>query len=81
MRALNALSPPTGVTGKLPRIFSRACAGRTIFEQNGQNQDFARIKKRAHVPSKSQVTATEVETALDYRSVDFFYVFGGLKVF
>ena len=37
------------------------------------------LEKRTHVPSKSRFTATEVETVLDYRSLDF-YIFWCFEV-
>ena len=76
---LKRLVSPYGGNGETMSIFVRALPKHTIFEQNGQNQDFAQIEKRAHVPSKSRFTATEVETGLDYRSLDF-SCFGGFEV-
>ena len=70
---LKRLVSPYGGNGETLANFFRPLPKHTIFEQNEQNQDFAQIEKRAHVPSKSRFTATEVETVLDYRGLDFLH--------
>ena len=73
VRALNASSPPTGVTGKLCRFFFGPFRIVWFLWKSGNFRISPGLKKRAHVPSKSRFTATEVETVLDYRSLDFLH--------
>ena len=75
---LKRLVSPYGGNGETMSNFFRAFAGARFLRKTGNFRISRGLKKGAHVPSKSRFTTTEVETVLDYRSLDFlhFWWFG-----
>ena len=60
--------------GNYVEFFSGPSEPCDVLRKTGNFRISRGLEKRAHVPSKSRFTATEVETVLDYRSLDFLHV-------